>query len=909
MHAADTNSDGAERQDGEVLYADGAAALLSAHVEELARPQAPAWEQVKQNASRTVYRGRIGDEDVYLKHFHSRTIAHRLGRMLGYSDALAEMRYSQHLLARGVPAVQVLAATCDAGAEWLATRAVTSAEPGDEWHERQLARGEQGARAIRTATLALADLIGRMHAAGVIHRDLHCGNVLVRSDADPVELVLMDLHRASLRKRLSRRARAANVAMLLHDRRHVTTRTDRLRFLRRYLQASGATGALRGWELQIDDFARRHTRRLSRQRDRRARGTNRYFARLRLPGGWRGHVVRASKRRLADSQAATLEFDDDAWREALKDPASLLAGEGRTVLKDSPSSLVIRRSLTVGEHTLEVVVKRARRKYGWKLLIDCFRTSRALRAFRLGHALLARRIANVLPLAAIERRTGPLLTDSILITEFVDDVKLNDFFSRRPASAEQRRLARDVLWRTGRLVQRLHDHGYAHRDLKANNILVHTSPAGQAELVLVDLDGLRPVRVLTVRRRYQGLMRLGVSLLKCPAVTHAGRLRVLLAYLRRPGCGRVNFKPVWRVLEEWSDRKLRRQIRSRGRAGLDVPRRILIIKPSSLGDVVTAVPVLRALRRAFPDAHLSWLLSTSCVPLMEGDPDLDEIIPFDRGGMGAWWYWLPATKKLLALRRSLRDGQFDWTIDLQGLLRSGLFTRMTRATLRAGFANAREGATRFYNRSIDVAATHTIERNVELICALGVEASTKDMTLEPTDRGRAYAEQVCGELGCAAGEYVVCVPPTRWATKRYPVRHWRRVVAALTADRPVVLLGAPGDEAYCGAACEGIDRAVSLAGRTDIPQMVGVIAASAGVVCSDSAAMFIAPAVGVGVVVLVGPTRVERTGPVGSGRALVADVPCQGCLRKRCRHITCMELIDPAAVVAAANELFAPGSS
>ena len=576
MHASETNPDSATRQAGEIRYADGAAALLGGLVEQFAQPQAPVWEQVKQNASRTVYRGRIGDQDIYLKHFHSRTLPHRLGRMLGSSDALAEMRYSQHLLARGVPAVQALAATCGAGVEWLATRAVAPAEPGDEWHERQLARGEEGFRAIRAATVALADLIGRMHAAGVVHRDLHCGNVLVRTDTDPVELVLTDLHRASLGRRLSRRARAANVAMLLHDRRHVTTRTDRLRFLRRYLQVSGARGTPRGWQLQIDDFARRHTRRLNRQRDRRTVGTNRYFARIRLPGGWRGHVVQASKRRLADSRAATLALDAAAWREALKDPASLLTGEGCTVLKDSQSSLVVRRSLTVGDHTLDVVVKRARRKHGWKLLIDCFRTSRSLRAFRLGHALLARRIANVLPLAAIERRTGPLLTDSILITEAVDDPKLNDFFDHwlsRPLAAapaippaQQRQLAQEVLWQMGRLVQRLHDNRFAHRDLKANNVLVHESPGRPPELVLVDLDGLWPVWVLTARRRFQGLMRLNVSLLQCPAVTHAGRLRMLLGYLRRPGYGRVNFKTYWRVLDEWSARKLHRQIRSRRHA-------------------------------------------------------------------------------------------------------------------------------------------------------------------------------------------------------------------------------------------------------------------------------------------------------------------------------------------------------
>ena len=87
--------------------------------------------------------------------------------------------------------------------------------------------------------------------------------------------------------------------------------------------------------------------------------------------------------------------------------------------------------------------------------------------------------------------------------------------------------------------------------------------------------------------------------------------------------------------------------------------------------------------------------------------------------------------------------------------------------------------------------------------------------------------------------------------------------------------------------------------------MVGVIAASAGVICSDSAAKFIAPAVGVDVVVLIGPTRVERTGPYLRGRAVLADVPCRGCLKKSCRHLTCMQMIRPAEVVAAAKEMLA----
>jgi len=557
-----------------VRFADEAAeALLGDSVATLCEPDEKAWHQVKHNVSRTVYRGKVNGKEIYLKHYHSPSLIHRIARRLGASDAMREMRFSEYLRSHGVPTPVALAAMCFDGTEWLATAALPAVMPADVWHERQLARGAAGTKAIRSATVALAKMIGRMHAAGVIHRDLHCGNILIHARRARPALVLSDLHRVRRRRRLSRRARAANLAQLLHDRRDFTTRSERLRFLRHYVLAAEAEGTLRGWQIMVEDCARRHTARQHAQRDRRTTGDNRYFTRLNLGDGWHGHAVLESKRRLAGSQAAELKLDAEGWRQALARPAELLAGEGVEVVKDSPSSLVVRRRLWIGSHSVDVFLKRRRRKRRWKIIADCFRRSRAIRAFKLGHALLTRRIPTALPLAALERRKGPLLLDSILITEAIDAARLNVFLDThlgrqdRSASpldtAQQRQLAQDVLWELGRLVQRLHDNKFAHRDLKAPNLLARW-PAGEVpDIVLVDLDGLKRVSHLTARRKFQGLMRLNVSLLKCPSVSHAGRLRMLLGYLRRPGSGRINFKPYWRVLERWSAKKLTRQIRSR----------------------------------------------------------------------------------------------------------------------------------------------------------------------------------------------------------------------------------------------------------------------------------------------------------------------------------------------------------
>jgi heptosyltransferase-1 len=336
--------------------------------------------------------------------------------------------------------------------------------------------------------------------------------------------------------------------------------------------------------------------------------------------------------------------------------------------------------------------------------------------------------------------------------------------------------------------------------------------------------------------------------------------------------------------------------------------RILIIKPSSLGDVVTAVGVLRGLRRALPGAHIAWLVAAAHAPILEGDPDLSEIIVYDRRKLGRFWRNPIAAGALTALLWRLRKGRYDWAIDLQGLFRSGVFARATRAPLRAGFADAREGAAIFYNRAVTVSAAHTVDRNRELAAALGVEVRPEDMRLTVPPAGEAFAEEFCRRQSLRGKDYVICVPFTRGRTKNYPPRRWREVATALGAGAKVVLVGAPGDKAASAPIAEGLGNAVvNLVGQTSIPQMVGLIARSAGVVCCDSAAKFIAPAVGVPALVLIGPTRVERTGPYLMGRSIVADVPCQGCLKRFCRHVTCMESIPPATVVEEARRLFAMG--
>src|SRR5258707_5199126 len=126
------------------------------------------------------------------------------------------------------------------------------------------------------------------------------------------------------------------------------------------------------------------------------------------------------------------------------------------------------------------------------------------------------------------------------------------------------------------------------------------------------------------------------------------------------------------------------------------PTNILIIKPSAIGDVVHALPVLSLIKRKWPTAKVSWLVTPACAGLLEGHPLLDEVILFDRKRLGHVWRSLRRALELRRFTRSLRQRQFDLVIDLQGLFRSGCLARKTGANVRVGFPTARAMAWRFY---------------------------------------------------------------------------------------------------------------------------------------------------------------------------------------------------------------------
>lgn len=341
-------------------------------------------------------------------------------------------------------------------------------------------------------------------------------------------------------------------------------------------------------------------------------------------------------------------------------------------------------------------------------------------------------------------------------------------------------------------------------------------------------------------------------------------------------------------------------------AGRDF-RHILLIKPSSPGDIIHALPVLHGLRRRYPAAHLAWLVASPFAELIAVDPALDEVVPFDRKRFGFLGRSIRVTGEFLTFLRELRGKRFDLVIDLQGLFRSGFLAMASGARTRIGFAASRELAWMFYTDRIPSSPpdTHAAERNWRVAGMLGFSDGPMDFTVHLTAEDRAAAEALRAEAQGRAGErYAVLVPGTRWETKVWAPRRFGEL-AALIRERhglSSLLVGGAGDgpAAREVVAASG-GAAVDLCGRTTLRQAAALIERAAVVVTADSTPMHLAVVMNRPLVALFGPTNPRRTGPYGRlNDVLRVDLPCSPCYYRRLRQCphdhACMAGLEAEAV-------------
>ncbi len=331
--------------------------------------------------------------------------------------------------------------------------------------------------------------------------------------------------------------------------------------------------------------------------------------------------------------------------------------------------------------------------------------------------------------------------------------------------------------------------------------------------------------------------------------------------------------------------------------------KILIIKPSSLGDVIHALPVLKALKDSFHDAHVEWVIIKNLKGILEGNPLIDRLIIFDKDSWKKLVNIPRTVKEVTGLIKALRAEKYDMVVDLQGLLRSGLIASFCNSPLKIGFQDAREGSTLFYNKKIAVnGSLHAVDKCLAIAKSVGAKTEDAGFPLNIDNSAREKVKRMLGDIK----EYVVIVPSARWESKRWPPENFGLLISRLSVQC-VITGGAADGHIVRKVMSSSGGKGINLCGKTDLKELVALIAGAKAVISNDSGPLHIGAALGAPVIALFGPTDPSKTGPYGRQlnknlKVIRTSVPCSPCFRKKCKDPLCMSGISVDMVLKEVKE-------
>ncbi len=593
-------------------------------------------------------------------------------------------------------------------------------------------------------------------------------------------------------------------------------------------------------------------------------GTALKVGRLKLADGWKGLVC------LNNSKGRGFSIAD--WSVCLARPRSAIEDYEKLLKKEEPS-LVIQKDIVVGREKLSVVVKYDARRIGLRGWLRSLRPGRAVRNFRTAVRLLEGGIPAAPPVAAIYKRKYLSIVESIYIAEYVDgSANLYNFLTEQlpQGRIEQYALKKELAERIAGILARLHKMGLWHRDAKASNFVVCRDSEGRCAVKLVDMDGIKRYMLGRRRRQLQPLWRLAASLVGL--VTRSDYLRTFILYCNlcgiQEGRRQIYRRLAVRARTKWLLNSQKVQTLNDGFNN------ILIIKPSSLGDIVLALPALSTLRKGYPAAHITWLVRPDFAPLLRKNPYLYEIVLFDLKFLGKALYNPAALSELVLLIKRLRSRRFDAVFDFQGLLRTGLLGWLSGCNRRFGMANARELGHLFYNRKIvqDRGCIHLVDYYRKMVAASGANVDEIEFLLPGRQEAERQVERLLAENGVDKDSYAVLVPGSAHVEKCWPVEKYAVLADKISSQFGFSIVAVGTEvEKQVTARLKMLTKTtiVDFAGLTNIPELVALLRNARIVVSNDTGPGHIAGALGVPVVLIFGPTNPARVAPYGRSHTVV----------------------------------------
>jgi heptosyltransferase-1 len=304
---------------------------------------------------------------------------------------------------------------------------------------------------------------------------------------------------------------------------------------------------------------------------------------------------------------------------------------------------------------------------------------------------------------------------------------------------------------------------------------------------------------------------------------------------------------------------------------------ILITKPSSLGDIVLALPALRSLRMSYPEAKISWLIRPEFAGLIENHPHLDEIIAFDREVLGRAWFHPGAFRALLSLIRKLRRSRFDVIFDFQGLFRTASLAWLSGCKKRYGMANAREFATIFYTHKIpqNIEDIHMVDFYLKIIQTAGASDFGVEFVFPPNPGAEDSVDKLLASHGIK-GNYAVLISGSAHQDKCWPPERFAQLADKISSqyNLSIVAIGSASETGIIEKLRENANvPIVSLAGQTSLSKLVALLKRAKLAVSNDTGPGHIAAAVGIPLVLMFGRSNPIRLEPYRRKHCVMAIEP------------------------------------
>lgn len=335
-------------------------------------------------------------------------------------------------------------------------------------------------------------------------------------------------------------------------------------------------------------------------------------------------------------------------------------------------------------------------------------------------------------------------------------------------------------------------------------------------------------------------------------------------------------------------------------------RNILIRGTNWIGDVVMTLPAIAAIRRTFPEAHLSILVKPWVADVLRLCPDVDEILLYERPGIHA------GPKGMIRLARELRARRFDGAILLQNAIEAAILATMAGIPVRAGYDSDARGAllTHAVRRTRGVRQVHQVNYYRAMVRALGCELTDIGVMLRPRKEEQDLAQRLLARFQLGEGAFLIGLAP---GAAYGPAKQWFPERFASVADRlasesggRILLFGSAGDQ----QSIQEIQRSsafpcLDLAGKTSLREAIALIARCGLFISNDSGLMHVAGALGTPTVAIFGSTNPLTTSPSGPRTLVVrGQAPCAPCLKKVCpTDFQCMKSIGVEEVYQAAQVL------